>query len=129
MRDGDALAGQVDRLHLPAKEAHAAKHLADGIDDAMGFQLSAGDLVQHRRKKKVVVSVNQRNFDVRLARHRALEPLRRVNRGESAAEDQNAMPSVAPLQSLELPLVVRLMTSSRTHSTRQTWMPRAGRSY
>ena len=89
MRDGHDLPFEIDRFHFSREEIDSLQEFSDGIDDICEIEITGCDLMQHRRKQKEVVAIYQRDLDIGIAGQRVLKVNRRMESGETAAENQN----------------------------------------
>ena len=89
VRDGHDLPVEIDRFYFPGEKIDPLQELSDRIDDIGEIEITGGDFVQHRRKQKEVVAIYQRDLDIGIAGQRVLEVNRRMESGETAAENQN----------------------------------------
>ena len=69
----DTLAFEVDLFDLSLEELNPFEKFANRIHDMRHVQIAGGDLVQHRREQKEIILIDERHFDIRLARDRALD--------------------------------------------------------
>src|SRR5215469_7203931 len=89
VRYGHDLPFKIDRFDFSSEEIDSLQELSHGIDDIREIEITGCDLVQHRRKQKKVVAVHERDLYLGIACQRVIEVNRRLQPGETAAENQN----------------------------------------
>ncbi len=89
VRNHHAAPRQIYRVHCAVEELHALQQLANRIDDVRHIQIARCYFVQHRREQKVVLAVDQRDFQPLATLQRALKLQRRVKPGESSAQNHD----------------------------------------
>src|SRR5215469_4206421 len=81
----------VNALRAALEEVAAAKELANRIDYRCQVQIAGCDLMQHGRKHKKVVAVDQCEFEIIRACQLFFEFHSDVEAGEAPAEDHNLL--------------------------------------
>jgi hypothetical protein len=79
----------IDRVHLTRKEIHPSQKLAYRIHDVAEIEIAGRHFVEHGRKQKEVVAVNQRDLDIGPTGQHPLEINGRLQATESAAENED----------------------------------------
>src|SRR5215813_8549642 len=87
MRDGNLFSGKIDRFDFAGKKAYSPEHLANGVHDGGKVKIAGRHFVQHGREEKEVLAIDDRDFDVWVVRQSLFEFHRRIQTGETPAED------------------------------------------
>src|SRR6516164_6496025 len=89
MKEVNAVGREVDRIDFAMEELYAPKKLSNRIDDMGDIQIARGDLMEHRREQKEILTVDQSDLYARPASKSFVKLDCRVQTGEAAAEDQD----------------------------------------
>ena len=82
-----AMTRDIDRLNVSVEDVHVLEQLADRADDVRDVEVACGHLMEHRRKEKKVLAVNERYFDICISCDRPVKFQCGVHSAEPASED------------------------------------------
>src|SRR4051812_45322610 len=91
MRNKNGSFFEVDGFNFPFKEIYFPQKLANGIDDVREVKVAGSDLVQHGGKEKEVLTIHERDLDIRILVQLPLEFEGRVEAAETSTQNENAM--------------------------------------
>src|SRR6266478_1896341 len=66
MGNNDPFLPEINLIHFPCQEVHAAQHFADRIHNCREIQIAGRDFVKHWREQKKVLTIDKCDFDRRI---------------------------------------------------------------
>src|ERR1043166_3624308 len=114
---GHELLVEIDGLDVTRKEIDLAQEFSYWVNDLSEVEVAGGDFVQHRRKEKEVVAIDNRDVDIRRVGERLFEVKRRVHTAETAAEDQNTFCHNASWMRRDAQSFLKLFAGTEHHTT------------
>jgi len=82
------LFAEVDVSHVSVKYLYAFQKLSHRADDMRDVEVTRRDLVQHRRKEKEILAVDERDLDTWVAGERFIEIQCRIKPAKATAENE-----------------------------------------
>src|SRR5438067_6100586 len=91
MVDADRPAMEIDRLDVAREELAPADQLAERVHDRRDLEIAGGGLVQHRREKRKVLSIHERDLYLLITCELSLQLQRRGNAPKAAPSDHDLL--------------------------------------
>src|SRR5215510_5542167 len=91
MGDLDQPGLEINAFHIALKKLNPFKQLPDGIDDVGHIQIARSHLMKHRCEEEKVIVIDERNFEVPLARDGPFHLKSGVKTAKATAKNDNAL--------------------------------------